>query len=218
MQAPDEGPYGLAVGDLLAFTVATPEGAYPSVDVMFGSSHRGGLKTKEYHELARRVRHAARIAMIAANWTTANSLVEVHWKRFVTNRRRGGDAANGLKCELDAMQPHSPTERERERGETDFAGVYINDNLVRPFPDHPMLDTTPGAIDRVSIVVMRLFPAVALARNAPAAPTQSRPKAARPKLEPYRGGPIPEGFAVRGGFLVPHAEVRSEILAALARH
>jgi hypothetical protein len=185
---------------------------------MFNSSHRGGLKTKEYHELARRVRHTARIAMIAANWTTATSLVEVHWKRYVTNRRRGGDASNALKCELDAMQPHTPTQSEREAGETEFPGVYVNDNLVRPFPDYPMLDTAPGAIDRVSIVVMRVLPAVVLTRNAAAQPAQGRPKPARVKPEPYRGGPIPEGFAVRGGLLVPHGEVRAEILAAIARH
>jgi hypothetical protein len=80
-----------------------------------------------------------------------------------------------------------------------------------------MLDTRPGAVDRVSIVVMRLFPAVALARAAASAPAEVRPKAVRPKYERYRGGAIPEGFALRGGFIVPHAEVKSEILAALAR-
>jgi hypothetical protein len=93
---------------------------------MFNSSHRGGRKTKEYHELTRRVRTAARYAMVAANWTTATSLVEVHWKRYVTDRRKGGDAANALKAELDAMQPHTPTESERDAG-----GLSVRSRIIR---------------------------------------------------------------------------------------
>lgn len=112
---------------------------YPSVNELGRDSMRGGEKSDEYHWLFNRVYDAAKAEMERVGWWTAEYYVDVYWTRIVTTRR-GFDAMNTLKCELDAMED---------------AGVYVNDRLVVPHPSAPQYDPTPGAIDRIRIVVER---------------------------------------------------------------
>lgn len=128
-----------------------PEGGskYPSVNGMWDSGFRGGVKTAEYHALFKAVKDEAESQMAATRWNTADYYVELHWKRYVTTRRTF-DAMNGLKVECDALQA---------------AGVVRNDHLIRPFPDVPQYDPTPGAIDRIALVVIRTYPPAILAEK-----------------------------------------------------
>lgn len=192
------------MSDILAISVPTfsdPETgrAYPNVNALGADSHRGGRKTPEYHALFHAVKNAAESAMLATGWTTAEYYVEVHWKRYVTTRR-GFDPMNAMKCELDALEA---------------AGVYANDSLVIPRPDLPQYDPTPGAIDRISLVVMRLFPPLLLASRPTRTDFVARTKRAEITLPPlaplakngpkdgdvYHGGSVPQGMVVLDGRL-----------------
>lgn len=147
------------MADVLSFQVLTPRGVYPSVNHLSLGNHRGGKKTPEYHELMLAVREAARAEMERVGWETADYYVDVYWKRYITTRRQF-DAMNGMKCELDAMEPYYPTPEEIACGTRPFLGVYANDSLVRPHPDIPQVDLRPGSVDRIAISVFRLFPSI----------------------------------------------------------
>jgi len=201
------------MADVLSFTIPTPA-RYASVNHLGGDGRRYGRKSAFAIELATLTREAARAEMERAGWITATWYVEVHWRRYICDRTRSFDPANALKIELDAMQPWEPSDRERADGVRPFPGVYANDRLVRPLPDLPQFDTTPGAIDRIAMVVFRLFPPP-LEFDAGVAPTPARPatpKARRGTL--YAGGPIPDGMAVSGRYLVPREQAIREITGA----
>jgi hypothetical protein len=163
-------------GDFLAISVPTFWGngsRYPSVNHMGRDGLRGGRKTKEYHDLFAAVRGAALGEAFACGWKTADYPVEVHLKRYVITRR-AVDSANLGKCELDALQS---------------AGIVKNDSLIRLFPD-VQYDPTPRAIDRLAIIVLRLFPPAILAdkslaklrplgKNGDTVPSRSAPEAKR---------------------------------------
>jgi Holliday junction resolvase RusA-like endonuclease len=147
----------LVSADALLVCVPTfPEGGsiYPSVNHTGKDSYKSGRKTLEYNALHRAIICEAKRQMTESGWVRADYYVEVHWKRYVTTLRPF-DASNAMKCENDALQ---------------LAGVFANDNLVRPFPDVPQYDPTPGAIDRIVMVVIRLFPPAILAEK----PTRKR--------------------------------------------
>lgn len=167
------------VTDVLAFWVPTFPGngsRYPSVNGMWASGVRYGKKTPEYADLFAIVRETAHATMQATGWETATDRVEVHIRRYVPDRRRT-DAGNLGKCELDAMAPSRP-------GERDFPGVYEDDRLVRPFPD-VVYDPTPEAMDRIAIAVFRLF-------TESLAPKKTRPRAAvAQRSAPVPAGPVP---------------------------
>lgn len=155
------------MGDVLAFTVPTFHGSgfnYPSVNELIGPVK--GKKTPEYHDLKIAVREAARAEMERTGWVTATYYVDLFWKRYVTSRR-GFDPMNCLKCESDSMEPDP---------ESGFAGVYVNDKLVRPHVDLPQYDSAPDAIDRIAIAVFRLYPTILDAPKGVAKPRA--PKAA----------------------------------------
>jgi hypothetical protein len=138
------------MSDVLTICVQTfPDGGsvYPSVNHTGRDSHKSGRKTPEYLALFRAIQREAEWQIRECGWDRAEYYVEVHWKRYVTTRRTF-DAGNALKCELDALQ---------------YAGVFLNDSLVRPFPDVPQYDPSPGAIDRIVLVVIRTFPPAILA-------------------------------------------------------
>lgn len=234
--------------DALAFTVPTfdPDAepgaprAYPNVNALGNDSRRGGRKTAEYHYLRGAVREAARAAMIATGWWTADYLVDVWWQRIVV-ARRPYDPMNGLKCELDAMEPWEPSEREHAEGAEPFAGVYLHDGLVVPHPQPAAFDPTPGAVDRVAIAVFRRWHPLVLppSLDRPARPVQAkRARGAGRVPEPstvsasaevaparpapssgtrrYLGGPIPVGHVVLDGQVVREDDpLARDLLAAI---
>jgi Holliday junction resolvase RusA-like endonuclease len=133
------------MADVLVVTVPTfPEGGgqYPSVNSLGANGWRGGKKTSEYLALYRAVKAEAERQIKATGWVTADYICEVHWKRY-TITKRAFDSQNCGKCENDALEE---------------AGVFANDNLVKWCPDVPQYDPSPGAIDRIAMVVIRLYP------------------------------------------------------------
>ena len=185
------------MSDVLSFTVPTFPGGgakYPSVNELLGRVK--GRKNPEYHDLRIAVREAARDAMALTGWITATYYVDLHWKRYIVTKR-GFDPMNCMKCELDALEPDP---------EHDFPGVYLNDSLVRPHPDLPMYDPAPGAIDRVAIAVFRLYPPLEVKKPYRPQHLQVTPPAVvasiqKPEYRP--GDPIPAGYAVENGRLIP---------------
>lgn len=140
------------MSDVLAFEVPTfPAGGskYPSVNGMWAQGVRYGKKTPEYHDLFVAVRQAAWEQINATGWETATDRVEVHLRRYVPDHRQR-DSSNFGKVEFDAMARW-------KHGEpcVGFPGIYVNDMLVRPFPD-VVVDPREGAVDRIAIAVFRV--------------------------------------------------------------
>lgn len=151
------------MADVLSIEVPTfidGGSVYPSVNMMWAQGVRYGKKTPEYHDLFVAVREAAWEAIKSTGWETAEERVEVHLRRYVPDYRQR-DSSNLGKVELDAM-------RRWKNGEpcVGFPGVYVDDNLVRPFPD-VVVDPREGAVDRIAIAVFRvvLFGAAAPAKR-----------------------------------------------------
>jgi hypothetical protein len=151
--------------DVLTICIPTfPDGGsvYPSVNHLGCDGRRGGRKSPEFHALFEAVKIAAEYEMLGG-WTTATYLVEVHLKRYLTTRK-STDSSNLGKCEIDALQA---------------AGVVVNDSLVRLFAD-VQYDPSPGAIDRISLVVIRTFPPAILADKPARKPKPAAPRAIDP--------------------------------------
>jgi hypothetical protein len=140
---------------------------YPSVNELGRDSHRGGRKSDEYAWLFSAVRNAAALEMARTGWWTADYYVDVHWSR-VTTSRRPYDPMNGMKVEMDSLEPS-------KGDEPYFAGVYANDRLVIPHPSAPQYDPTPRAVDRIRIVVVRRWHPILV-------PGIDAPKKRTPKL------------------------------------
>jgi hypothetical protein len=70
------------------------------------------------------------------------------------------DAGNLAKCELDSLRPSTAHEEKRDRC-APFAGVYLDDDQVRPYRSDVEYD--PRGIDRIVIVVRRRYPDIDVA-------------------------------------------------------
>jgi hypothetical protein len=173
--------------DLLAFTVPTFPHAedpnpltrtgrrYPGVNHLGKDVYRKGRKTREYHALFAIIKDRAELELASSGWSTADYYCEVVIRRISVTRHLA-DSTNGWKCELDALEA---------------AGVFTNDALVVPRPDIVQYDPTPGAIDRISIAVFRLFPPLLLvdaSRNSETIKTTARRKGSQPVAGGARTG------------------------------
>jgi hypothetical protein len=136
--------------DVLTIQVPTfTEGGtrYPSANELIGKMR--GKKTKEYTSLRSAVYEAARSEMARVGWETATYYCEVRWTRYMPNRRAAHtDAQNAGIAECNALAD---------------AGVVENDRLIQWHPGVVQYDPSPGAIDRIVMVVIKTYPPAILA-------------------------------------------------------
>lgn len=187
------------MSDILVIRVATPT-RYANANHLTNGGFQGARKSPEYIELFRSVREAARVAIDEASWVTATFPCDAQVVRY-SPKMRPGDPANLGKAELDALQPSTAIEERRDKC-APFRGVWANDSIAKPF--HAMIEYDPAGEDRIYIVVRRRFPEYGVAMVAPS--RVPKPRLSTKKLL-YSGGPIPSGFAVANGVLVPKDEV-----------
>ncbi len=174
--------------DVLTITVPIV-GRYPSVNHIGRDGLSKGRKSPAYRRLYDTVLKAAREAIAACRWESVprDEDAFVVATRYCPDRRRL-DRWNIGKCEADAL-----TE----------AGVWEDDCVAEPYLRR---FHDPAGPDRVAFVVMRgrrIDRSVERSRRARQARTEE-PQTHRP----YRGGPIPDGYAVLGRELVPLREAR----------
>jgi hypothetical protein len=149
--------------DVLTVCVPTFTGMnreYPSANRMTDRSR--GRKPPGYHSLREAVAREARAEIARVGWEVATYYCEVRWTRYMPSRLAAHtDAQNAGIAECNALAD---------------AGVVENDRLIQWHPGVVQYDPSPGAIDRISLVVIRTFPPAILA-DKPA----RKPKLAEPR-------------------------------------
>jgi len=187
--------------EIFSITVPVPRGTYPSVNHTAANASRRGKKTPEYHELFMAVRDAAAREIARLAWTPVDAYYDTTVIRIRSDLRKS-DMSNLAKCELDALEP---SREPRFTGDLKgyghpFPGAFLNDNLVVPTF---RIEYDPDGVDRVTIVIRRIYPFVPTARERAAVaigaspakkPPKRTPEPVRlpaPDRRPHAGGRVP---------------------------